>query len=97
MHELSDVCLSHFSLGLGQDADFRPGLLQASDQFLEFLKNFYKTFPEYKHMDVRSSRMHLNLHDSHFRVTLALSQTYIAGESFAGQYIPYFCAYTSSH
>ncbi|EIM85643.1 alpha/beta-hydrolase [Stereum hirsutum FP-91666 SS1] len=43
-------------------------LSDASDQFLEFLKNFYKTFPEYKHMD-----------------------TYIAGESFAGQYIPYFC------
>lgn len=26
---------------------------QASDQFLEFLKNFYKVFPEYEHVDVR--------------------------------------------
>ncbi|KAF8897867.1 Alpha/Beta hydrolase protein [Infundibulicybe gibba] len=40
---------------------------EATDQFLEFLRNFYKIFPEYKNMD-----------------------TYLGGESFAGQYIPYF-------
>ncbi|KAI0307074.1 carboxypeptidase KEX1 [Multifurca ochricompacta] len=42
-------------------------LNEASDQFIQFLRNFYSVFPEYKTMD-----------------------TYIAGESFAGQYIPYF-------
>jgi carboxypeptidase D len=42
-------------------------LNEASDQFIEFLRNFYSVFPEYKTMD-----------------------TYLAGESFAGQYIPYF-------
>ncbi|THH18196.1 hypothetical protein EW146_g2731 [Bondarzewia mesenterica] len=40
---------------------------EASQQFIEFLRNFYIIFPEYKRMD-----------------------TYIGGESFAGQYIPYF-------
>lgn len=42
-------------------------LAEASDQLLEFLRNFYNVFPEYKTMD-----------------------TYIAGESFAGQYLPIF-------
>ncbi|KAI9467108.1 alpha/beta-hydrolase [Lactarius psammicola] len=42
-------------------------LNEASDQFMQFLRNFYSVFPEYRTMD-----------------------TYIAGESFAGQYIPYF-------
>ncbi|KIY70377.1 alpha/beta-hydrolase [Cylindrobasidium torrendii FP15055 ss-10] len=37
------------------------------EQFLEFLRNFYKIFPEYRNVD-----------------------TYLAGESYAGQYIPYF-------
>ncbi|KAA1466528.1 alpha/beta-hydrolase [Dentipellis sp. KUC8613] len=40
---------------------------EASSQLLEFLRNFYLVFPEYKRMD-----------------------TYLGGESFAGQYIPYF-------
>ncbi|KAF9061074.1 alpha/beta-hydrolase [Rhodocollybia butyracea] len=40
---------------------------QASEQFIEFLRNFYQIFPEYKRMD-----------------------TYFGGESYAGQYIPYF-------
>ncbi|KAG6850190.1 hypothetical protein H0H93_016618 [Arthromyces matolae] len=40
---------------------------EASTQFLEFLRNFYKVFPEYKNVD-----------------------TYMGGESFAGQWIPYF-------
>ncbi|KAF9057813.1 alpha/beta-hydrolase [Panaeolus papilionaceus] len=39
----------------------------AQKQFIEFLTNFYKVFPEYTNMD-----------------------TYLAGESFAGQWIPYF-------
>lgn len=46
-----------------------PTLNDASDQFIEFLDNFYKVFPEYERMD-----------------------TYFAGESYAGQYIPYFGA-----
>ncbi|KAF8165686.1 pheromone-processing carboxypeptidase KEX1 [Crassisporium funariophilum] len=39
----------------------------AQQQFMEFLKNFYQVFPEYKTMD-----------------------TYLGGESFAGQWIPYY-------
>ncbi|KAI0053671.1 alpha/beta-hydrolase [Auriscalpium vulgare] len=42
-------------------------LADAAAQFIEFLRNFYLIFPEYRHME-----------------------TYIGGESFAGQYIPYF-------
>ncbi|KAJ7506610.1 Alpha/Beta hydrolase protein [Mycena galericulata] len=40
---------------------------EASSQFIEFTRNFYKVFPEYQHMD-----------------------TYLGGESYAGQWIPYF-------
>ncbi|KAG1752379.1 alpha beta-hydrolase [Suillus paluster] len=43
------------------------GLQQATDQLLEFLRTFYKVFPEYETVD-----------------------TYLGGESYAGQYIPYF-------
>ncbi|KAI9064815.1 alpha/beta-hydrolase [Trametes sanguinea] len=42
-------------------------LPEASAHFVEFLRNFYRVFPEYKDVDA-----------------------YITGESFAGQYIPYF-------
>ncbi|THU91889.1 carboxypeptidase KEX1 [Dendrothele bispora CBS 962.96] len=42
-------------------------LEEASSQFIEFLRNFYRVFPELKRMD-----------------------TYLGGESYAGQYIPYF-------
>ncbi|KAI0650444.1 alpha/beta-hydrolase [Trametes meyenii] len=42
-------------------------LPEASAHFVEFLRNFYKVFPEYESVD-----------------------TYIAGESYAGQFIPYF-------
>ncbi|KAJ3760841.1 Alpha/Beta hydrolase protein [Lentinula raphanica] len=42
-------------------------LQEGSEQWIEFLRNFYKVFPEYKRMD-----------------------TYLGGESFAGQYIPYY-------
>ncbi|EKM79988.1 hypothetical protein AGABI1DRAFT_84490 [Agaricus bisporus var. burnettii JB137-S8] len=40
---------------------------EAQQQFIHFLQQFYKVFPEYKRMD-----------------------TYLAGESFAGQWIPFF-------
>jgi carboxypeptidase D len=46
---------------------YAHGLTQATEQFMEFLRNFYSVFPEYRTMD-----------------------TYLAGESWAGQYIPYF-------
>ncbi|KAF8969392.1 pheromone-processing carboxypeptidase KEX1 [Flammula alnicola] len=39
----------------------------AQQNIIEFLKNFYSVFPEYKNVD-----------------------TYLAGESFAGQWIPYY-------
>ncbi|PCH40983.1 KEX1 protein [Wolfiporia cocos MD-104 SS10] len=42
-------------------------LSEAAGQFVVFLDNFYKVFPEYRNVD-----------------------TYLGGESFAGQYIPYF-------
>ncbi|OAX43364.1 carboxypeptidase KEX1 [Rhizopogon vinicolor AM-OR11-026] len=42
-------------------------LREASDQLMEFLRTFYKVFPEYEGVD-----------------------TYLGGESYAGQYIPYF-------
>lgn len=42
-------------------------LTEAARQHMEFMSNFYKTFPEYQEMD-----------------------TYLGGESYAGQYIPYF-------
>ncbi|KAK7033536.1 Cell death protease [Paramarasmius palmivorus] len=42
-------------------------LQEASVQLIEFLRNFYRVFPEYQRMD-----------------------TYLGGESYAGQYIPYF-------
>ncbi|KAL6309774.1 alpha/beta-hydrolase [Sparassis latifolia] len=42
-------------------------LPDAAEQFVQFLNNFYKVFPEYRSVD-----------------------TYLGGESYAGQYIPYF-------
>ena len=42
-------------------------LSEAAVQVLEFIKNFYQIFPEYRNAD-----------------------TYLGGESYAGQYIPYF-------
>ncbi|KAI0375946.1 alpha/beta-hydrolase [Pilatotrama ljubarskyi] len=42
-------------------------LPEASAHFVEFLRNFYRVFPEYQNVDA-----------------------YLAGESYAGQYIPYF-------
>ncbi|EPS98740.1 hypothetical protein FOMPIDRAFT_1037314 [Fomitopsis schrenkii] len=46
---------------------FLHDLPEAATQLVEFLKNFYDVFPEYKNVDV-----------------------YLTGESYAGQYIPYF-------
>ncbi|KAG1806423.1 alpha beta-hydrolase [Suillus plorans] len=43
------------------------GLQQTTDQLMEFLRTFYKVFPEYETVD-----------------------TYLGGESYAGQYVPYF-------
>ncbi|KAF7332638.1 Carboxypeptidase [Mycena kentingensis (nom. inval.)] len=42
-------------------------MAEASTQFIHFLTNFYKIFPEYQNME-----------------------TYFGGESYAGQWIPYF-------
>ncbi|KAI0691379.1 alpha/beta-hydrolase [Cytidiella melzeri] len=42
-------------------------LSEASDHIVQFLRNFYKVFPEYSSVD-----------------------TYLGGESYGGQYIPYF-------
>ncbi|KAJ8594013.1 carboxypeptidase KEX1 [Rhizopogon salebrosus TDB-379] len=42
-------------------------LQEAGDQLVEFLRTFYKVFPDYESVD-----------------------TYLGGESYAGQYIPYF-------
>ncbi|KAM5534812.1 hypothetical protein V8D89_011528 [Ganoderma adspersum] len=51
----------------GPSNKFDHELPEASAHFVEFLRNFYKVFPEYKNVDA-----------------------YLTGESFAGQYIPYF-------
>ncbi|KAI1796104.1 alpha/beta-hydrolase [Ganoderma leucocontextum] len=51
----------------GSSNKFDHELPEASGHFTEFLRNFYRVFPEYKNVDA-----------------------YITGESFAGQYIPYF-------
>lgn len=59
-------------------------LLQAQQQLLEFLKNFYDIFPQYKTMDVRVSLVVIC-----FLLNISL-KTYLAGESFAGQWIPYY-------
>jgi hypothetical protein len=36
-----------------QQSVHAKSLLQATAQFLEFLRNFYSVFPEYKNVDVR--------------------------------------------
>lgn len=56
---------------------------------MEFMRNFYQVFPELANQDVRLSSLLLGL----CRFTHACAvQTYIAGESFAGQYIPYIAS-----
>jgi carboxypeptidase D len=60
-------------------------LPQATEQVIQFLHTWYKIFPEYLSMDVRRP------HNSTLVYCLmSYSQTYLAGESYAGQYIPYF-------
>jgi carboxypeptidase D len=54
---------------------------------MEFLKNFYDIFPQYKTMDVR---VPLAVVLFLYLIRLFLSKTYLAGESFAGQWIPYY-------
>jgi len=56
---------------------------QATEQLVEFLHTFYKVFPEYETVDVRGC----------FYLGASLNcsfQTYLGGESYAGQFIPYF-------
>lgn len=60
-------------------------LADAAHHVVTFLENFYRIFPEFSNMDVRFfpfSRPEPEL-------TRSSAQTYIAGESYAGQYIPY--------
>jgi len=58
-------------------------LWQAADHVIKFLRTFYRVFPEYLSVDVSFPVFVL------FSVTHDW-QTYLGGESFAGQYIPYF-------
>lgn len=53
-------------------------LPEMATHLVEFLKNWYKVFPEFANQDVRPR----------FQGPLT-RQTYISGESYAGQYIPY--------
>jgi carboxypeptidase D len=55
----------------------------AADHVVDFLKRFYRVFPEFQNMDVRGSA------PCYCALCPSFTQTYIAGESFAGQYIPY--------
>jgi carboxypeptidase D len=50
---------------------------------VEFLRTFYKVFPEYESVDVGG------FDDPRAQLNSGL-QTYLGGESYAGQYIPYF-------
>ena len=52
---------------------------------VEFLRNFYEVFPEYKTMDVSFYAIPTNS-----ARLMPRYQTYLGGESYAGQYIPYF-------
>lgn len=67
---------------------------QAAEQVVIFLKNFYKVFPEFSKIDVsicKSNSVLSHHHPRELNLThFFLAQTYLAGESFAGQYIPYF-------
>lgn len=69
---------------------------QAAEQVVIFLTNFYKTFPEFSNVDVCIAHMVISLTrarvfltDASISIHLDLLQTYLAGESYAGQYIPY--------
>lgn len=48
------------------------------------MRNFYAVFPELKGMDVRT------LYNRMLRISLKFGyQTFLGGESYGGQYIPY--------
>jgi hypothetical protein len=55
------------------------------------MQNFYKVFPEWSGVDVSLDRLPSNLPLRLPQLTPDYPpQTYLAGESYAGQYIPYF-------
>jgi carboxypeptidase D len=58
-------------------------LHQMAEQFLVFLEKWYALFPEYEHDDVSISGYMWFVEQSNS------TQLYIAGESYAGQHIPY--------
>ena len=55
-------------------------------QFVVFLESFFEVFPEYERDDVCS---HSRRENNEFKFTDVPLQIYFAGESFAGQHIPY--------
>lgn len=57
---------------------------QGAQHLIQFIENLYYIFPELEGLDV--SFFHLLSSAGN----LADSKTYFAGESYAGQYIPYF-------
>lgn len=64
--------------------DYAKTVKEVQAHLLEFMKNFYQVFPEFQYADVRSHLPSLVIY------LLIFFQTYLAGESFAGQWIPYF-------
>lgn len=68
----------------------RDGILpiQVRRQFLEFLKNFYNVFPELRMVDVCLIAVSTSSTTPH-----PSFKTYLSGESFAGQWIPYLGGY----
>ena len=74
LHELHQV-------GSAEHRCSTPTDGQGSAHLIQFLQNFYHIFPDLSGVDV--SRLVIVPYD-------AEQQTYLAGESYAGQYIPYF-------
>ena len=58
---------------------------------VKFLQNFYQVFPEYERVDVGRSSFLLTK-ENRAHDACSCTQTYLAGESYAGQYIPYIGA-----
>lgn len=59
-------------------------LQDMADQMILFLKQFFEMFPEYEDNDVSTHDIGMTIFPM-----LILRQLYIAGESYAGQHIPY--------